>query len=204
MTKLLIATNNPGKKKEYHQLLQGIDWELVSPREVGIDATVDEVGATMEDNAHLKATVCAARAGGLTTLADDSGLEVESLGGEPGVLSARYGGDTSNDQQRIDYLLSKIEGIPWEKRAARFKCVIAIAQPSGEVRLCDGDCLGIITFQPKGIHGFGYDPIFFLPDLGKTMAELTSAQKNTLSHRAIASVKARQILECLARDVRLP
>ncbi|MDY6835495.1 MAG: RdgB/HAM1 family non-canonical purine NTP pyrophosphatase, partial [Chloroflexota bacterium] len=176
MTKLLIATNNPGKKKEYNKLLHGIDWELVSPQDIGIDPAVDEVETTFEGNAYLKATVCAARAG-LVTLADDSGLEVESLGGEPGVFSARYAGPAANDQQRVDYLLSKMQGIPWEQRTARFKCVIAIAQSSGEVRLCDGTCHGIITYEPKGVQGFGYDPVFFLPHLGKTMAELTSDQK---------------------------
>jgi XTP/dITP diphosphohydrolase len=133
----------------------------------------------------------------MLALADDSGLEVDALGGEPGPLSARYAGERASDRDRIDYLLSRLKGVPWEKRTARFRCVIALAVPGGNVEICSGECPGIITFTPKGKYGFGYDPIFYLPELGKTMAELPLAIKNQISHRGQAAHKAHQLLERL-------
>jgi len=160
---------------------------------------VNEVGESLEENARLKATASAAR-GQLLALADDSGLEVDALGGEPGRLSARYAGEKASDRDRIGYLLAKLEGVPWERRSARFRCVIAIATPGGKVGFCSGECLGIITFEPRGEGGFGYDPVFYLPELGKTMAELTPEIKNQVSHRGQAARKVPQVLKRLGYD----
>lgn len=191
--KLLLATNNQGKVDEYRRLLKDIPFELIMLADAGITNTVAEVGESLEENARLKATVLAARSG-LLALADDSGLEVDALGGEPGRLSARYAGEGASDKDRINYLLSQLKGVPWDKRTARFRCVIAVATPSGEVALCSGECGGLITFEPKGNRGFGYDPIFYLPKLGKTMAELPIEVKNQISHRGQAARKVYQVL----------
>ena len=128
------------------------------------------------------------------SLADDSGLEVDALGGKPGVHSARYAGDNASDEDRVSYLLSRLEGVPWEKRSARFRCVIALATPHGRVEFFSGECQGIITLTAKGRKGFGYDPIFYLPELDKTMAELTPEIKNKISHRGQAATKVYQVL----------
>ena len=194
MSKLLLATKNSAKVREYWQLLQEIPYEIVTLAEEGIDQAVDETEATLEENAALKAKAYASLSN-LLTLADDSGLEVDALGGEPGALSARFAGEGASDKVRIDYLLAKLSGIPWEQRTARFQCMIAIASPDGELALCQGECQGIIAFEPKGDNGFGYDPIFYLPELGKTMAELSMDVKNKVSHRGLAVKKARRILE---------
>ena len=192
--KLLLATKNPAKEREYLLLLQGIDYEIVTLADVGIDQVVSETGKTLEENAALKAKAYASLSN-LITLADDSGLEVDALGGEPGALSARFAGEGASDKERIDYLLVKLSGVPGEERTARFVCVIAIASPEGDVKLCRGACGGIIAFEPKGENGFGYDPIFYLPELGRTMAELSVEEKNEISHRGQAARKARRILE---------
>ena len=193
MSKLLLATNNQAKVREYKSLLQSVPFELVTLAEQGIATIVDEVGGSLEENARLKATILAAQSQ-LLTLADDSGLEVDTLGGEPGPLSARYAGEGVSDRDRINYLLAQLEGVPWSERSARFRCVIAIATPEGEVELCAGECRGFITFSPRGEHGFGYDPVFYLPGLEKTMAELTIEIKNQVSHRGQAASKAYQVL----------
>lgn len=194
MPKLLLATNNRAKVKEYTRLLLGIPYTIVNLADVGIKMIVNETGATLEENATLKAKTYA-NLSKLLTVADDSGLEVDILGGQPGVLSARYAGEEATDKERIDYLLVKLRDIPWEKRTARFRCVIAIASPEEEVELFTGACQGIIAFKPTGEKGFGYDPIFYLPQLGKTMAELSMDEKNEISHRGQAVIKARRILE---------
>jgi XTP/dITP diphosphohydrolase len=187
--KLLLATSNQGKARELKMLLRELPMELVLPGELGINAEVEEMGGSLEENARLKATVLAEESR-LLTLADDSGLEVDALGGEPGVLSARYAGEGASDEERVEYLLKKLEGVPEEKRQARFRCAIAIATPEGEVELCSGDCPGLITFEPKGERGFGYDPVFYFPDLDKTMAELPLEVKNKVSHRGAAAREA--------------
>jgi len=194
VTKLLLATKNTAKVREYSRLLQGIPYEIVTLAEEGIYQVVDETGETLEENATLKAKSYACQSN-LLTLADDSGLEVDALGGEPGVLSARFAGEGASDNEIIDYLLVKLTGIPWEERTARFRCIIAIASPQGEVELCEGECRGIIAFEPKGENGFGYDPIFYLHRLEKTMAELTPDEKNEVSHRGQAVGKACRVLE---------
>lgn len=191
--KLLLATNNQAKVREYRVLLEGIPCQYVTPAEAGITQAVEEYGETLEQNAVIKAKYYAS-ATGLTSLADDSGLEVDALGGEPGVLSARYAGEGVSDRERVEYLLAKLTDVPWEQRGARFRCVIAIASPDGEVTLCQGECRGIIALEPSGTGGFGYDPVFYLPQLNRTMAELSMQQKNDVSHRGKAAMAARSML----------
>jgi XTP/dITP diphosphohydrolase len=194
MMKLLIATNNPGKVREYEVLLRGLPLTLTYPAQEGIDIEVEETGSTFAENARLKAAAYA-RASGLLTLADDSGLEVDALGGEPGTRSARYAGQGASDEDRYRLLLSRLEGVPWERRTARFRCVIAVATPRGEIRLAEGTCEGFIAFEPKGEHGFGYDPVFCMSEQGQTMAELEPEVKNRISHRARAAEGALRILQ---------
>ena len=293
--KLLIATHNPGKLREYRGLLGNVPFELVSLVDLGISKEVEETGSTFHDNARLKASTYAALSG-LLTLADDSGLEVDALGGEPGVLSARYGEKSTqppldkdkspltplyergvrrisddkgrqrrmSDQDRVRLLLRNLEGVPWARRTARFRCVIAIAAPPsppsarsgmgdhgpfilkvtgiqtptachseersdeesrgpcdqddtedkdfrplavargddekampGVVALLVGSVAGMIQYEPIGQEGFGYDPVFYLPSYGLTMAQLSLAEKNRISHRANAAGKAAGILSGL-------
>jgi XTP/dITP diphosphohydrolase len=192
--KLVLATNNTGKVKEFRNLFQNIPFEIVTPKELGIDMDVEENGATYAENARLKACALAA-VSGLLSLADDSGLEVDALNGEPGVMSARYAGKSASDAERVNYLLSKLKNIPKGKRTARFRCVIAIASHGGQVEFCEGECNGIIAIEPCGKNGFGYDPIFCFPKYGKTMAELPIEIKNRISHRGRAAQKAWLLLE---------
>lgn len=194
---LLIATHNAGKLAELRSLLGDIPYALISLADVGIRADVEETGATLEENAALKATAYA-RLAGLPALADDSGLEVDALNGAPGVHSARYAGIGATDADRIAKLLANLAAHqpPW---TARFRCVIAIALSDGSVETHDGACEGVIMPQPRGDNGFGYDPIFLLPQCGKTMAELSDAHKNRISHRAIAARKAAQALTSRSR-----
>ena len=192
--KLLLATNNQGKVSEYRRLLQNLPYELITLAELGITTIVGEVGESFEENARLKATLLATESQ-LLALADDSGLEVDALGGEPGRLSARYAGENASDKELVNYLLLRLKGVPWEKRSARFRCVIALATPGGEVEFCSGECRGFITFAPRGEQGFGYDPVFYLPELDKTMAELPLEIKNEVSHRGRAARKVYQVLK---------
>ncbi len=201
MSKLLLATTNRGKVREYRRLLVGLPFELVTPDELGVEIAVEENFPSYEENARVKATAYAG-ASKLITLADDSGVEVDALGGEPGIRSARAAGEEASDRDRIGHLLSRLKDVPWEKRTARFKCVIAIANPEGRVELCEGECRGIIAFEPRGDKGFGYDPVFYLPEFEKTMAELSLEIKNQVSHRGRAAVKACQILERLAEKAK--
>jgi len=196
MPKLLLATSNPGKIREYRFLLDGLGYQITTLAEEGIAKVVTESGNNYEQNARLKATTYA-KLSQLTALADDSGLEVDALNGEPGVKSARFAGKSATDAEKVSFLLAKLNGVPWERRTARFKCVIAIASPGGRAELCYGECQGMIAFEAKGENGFGYDPIFSLPEIGKTMAELHLEMKNQISHRAQASQKARQVLQQL-------
>ena len=193
LRKLLLATNNKAKVREYRSLLRALPFELVTLSEQGINTVVSEVGESLEENAELKAVAFSAESQ-LTALADDSGLEVDALGGEPGPVSARCAGEGASDEERVEYLLARLEDVPWQKRSARFRCVIAIATPEGKVGFCSGECPGMITFEPRGEEGFGYDPIFYLPALNKTMAELTLEVKNTVSHRGEAARKVPSVL----------
>jgi XTP/dITP diphosphohydrolase len=194
MPKLLLATSNPGKIREYRFLLDSPGYKITTLAEEGIEKVVTESGNNYEQNARLKA-ITYAKLRQITALADDSGLEVDALNGEPGVKSARFAGEATTDAERVSFLLAKLNGVPWEQRTACFKCVIAIASPGGRTEVCYGECHGMIAFEAKGKNGFGYDPIFLLPETGKTMAELTLEIKNQISHRARASQQARQVLQ---------
>jgi len=253
--KLLVATRNQGKLREYRQLLRDIPFELVSLDELGIGEEVEETGRTFAENAALKARSYGALAG-LLTLADDSGLEVDALGGDPGIFSSRYGeisphpavgkvelpeessssGQSGNDrdsteasaamsdQDRVNLLLRNLEGVPWERRTARFRCVLAIAVPPklsleqginspstsltkgemaglyskeglGDLTLVVGSVAGMIQYESVGDEGFGYDPVFYLPSYGLTMAQLPLEEKNRVSHRANGVGKAVRLLK---------
>ena len=186
MRKILIATHNAGKLREFSSMFARTPYELVSLSDVGIDVDVEETGGTYAENATLKA-VTYARLSGLPTLADDSGLEVDGLNGEPGVRSARYAGGDATDDDRIAFLLQKLNNIPREKWTARFRCVIALTRPDSPVELYEGRCEGVITDRPRGAAGFGYDPLFYIPEMNRTMAELSFDEKNRVSHRGRAS-----------------
>lgn len=198
---LLIATNNKGKIQELHELLDDLGVELVTPTQINLDLDVIEDGQTYAENASKKA-IAFAQASGLISLADDSGLEVDALDGAPGLYSARYGstnGEKLSDAGRRAFLIQNLQGKPrpW---TARFHATIAIAIPNGETHLAEGWCEGKIIPEERGTGGFGYDPIFLLPELGKTMAELTMDEKNRLSHRARVVMKAKPTLEKLFSD----
>jgi len=196
---MLLATQNQGKVREYRSLLKCIPFQLLTPADVGVATDVEETGGSYRENAAIKAEALA-RQSEILSLADDSGLEVDALGGEPGLMSARYAGEGASDKDRVDYLLHKLEGVPVDERTARFKCVIAVAAPDGRVEFCSGECLGVITLHPVGEGGFGYDPVFYLPPLGKVMAELPLEVKNEISHRGQAAKKLPQALERLGYD----
>lgn len=191
--KLLIATTNSGKKREFISLLQDLPLELVFPTNLGIHIEVDETGSTYEENAALKA-VTLSKVSGLLALADDTGLEVDALDGRPGLFSARFSPIIgATDADRRSKLLQELHGKPkpWD---ARFCCAVALANPDGCVALYDGEVSGEIITQERGEHGFGYDRLFWIPQIDKTMAELTIEEKNKYSHRAIAVKKAIQQL----------
>ena len=252
---LLIATRNPGKMREYGKLLREAPFQLVSLDDLGITGEVDETGETFRDNAVLKASSYAAMSG-ILALADDSGLAVDALDGDPGVRSARYGEQSPNaeeappaslskspllaplsqrgvggispgglpgkmsDQDRVQLLLRNLEGVPWKRRTARFRCVICIAGPTphsspfaksplsppfpkggcGDLLCFEGAVAGMIQYEPKGDQGFGYDPVFFLPSYGRTMAQISLEEKNRVSHRADAAHKAVAALNKLNAD----
>ncbi|NIV27971.1 MAG: RdgB/HAM1 family non-canonical purine NTP pyrophosphatase [Anaerolineae bacterium] len=199
MTKLLVGTNNQGKVREYEELLTDLpaSLEVTYPAREGLTMEVQESGETFEENARIKA-LAYARASGLVSLADDSGLEVDALSGAPGVHSARYAGPEATDIDRYRKLLDALAGIPAGQRSARFRCVVAIALPDGTVHTAEGSCEGEIGFAPRGEHGFGYDPVFVVKGYaGRTMAELPPDIKNTISHRARALVAIQPVLEKL-------
>jgi XTP/dITP diphosphohydrolase len=197
--KLLIATNNPGKLQEYRLLLRDLPLDITNLQDEGIDFEPEETGATFDENAILKASTFAGRSG-LLTLADDSGLEIDKLAGAPGVHSARYGGTRrGEDVRRYELVLRQLKDVPWAERTARFRCVVAIANPTGQVRTAEGVIEGIIAFESQGEHGFGYDPIFFIPEFDCTMAELPPETKNRISHRARAAQAALPIIRKLGK-----
>lgn len=193
--RLLIATTNPGKVREYESLFAGLNLDLVGLKDVGIEIDVEETGDTYAANAELKARVYA-QLSGLMTLADDSGLEVAALGGRPGVHSARYAPDSP---ARIQKLLNELIAVPADQRAAQFQCVIALATPDGSITTTAGSCDGVIAYEARGTHGFGFDPVFYLPEHSATLAELPEDFKNQISHRAHAAQKMRAILASIAR-----
>lgn len=188
--KLLVATHNQGKVREYAELLSGLPVDLLSLDDLGISHDVDETGATFRENAWLKARTYS-RLGDMLTLSDDSGLAVDALGGEPGVHSARYGGEACRrDEERVQLLLSNLQGVPWELRTSRFLCFIAICDPDGAEVSVVGSVAGMIQYEPEGDLGFGYDPVFYLPTFGCTIAQIPMAEKNRISHRGDAAHRA--------------
>ncbi len=183
LMELLIATRNPGKAREFRQLLMPLDAKFCFSSELGIHVEVVEDGSTYVENARKKAEAYL-HASGLLTMADDSGLEVDALDGAPGVYSARY--RPGDDADRTEALLANLRDVPWEQRTARFRCVVVIVTPDGKIYDAEGVCEGLIAFRPAGQGGFGYDPIFYLPEYGCTMAQLPPVGKNRISHRAQA------------------
>ena len=190
--RLLVATHNQGKLLEYRKLLQDLPLELTYLDEIGVLEEVAETENTFAANAVLKAQHYA-KLTGLWTWADDSGLEVDALQGAPGVYSARYAGPDATDQDRYEKLLRELHSHPrpW---TARFQCVVAIARPSATAETCTGTLEGTVTRAPRGSNGFGYDPVFFVPDKGRTLAELPTSVKNRISHRGLASRQAKELL----------
>lgn len=182
--KVILASKNQHKLTELSAILSQLGFEIALESEYGLDIDVEETGTTFEENSFLKADAVM-KASGLPVLADDSGLMVDALDGAPGVYSARYGHKAS-DKERTAYLLENMKEVPEEKRGAKFVCVITCLFPDGRKIVARGECPGVIARAPHGENGFGYDPVFYLPELGMTYAELPSEQKNAISHRARA------------------
>ena len=181
--KFVLATHNPGKLAEMKAILSGLGVEVVSPAEAGVEVDVEETGTTFAENAMLKAkAICAAA--GLPAIADDSGLCVDALNGGPGVYSARYGGEELDDRKRRLLLLRNLRG--QTTRAAHFTCAVACAFPDGDTLTAEGRCDGAIAFAPLGEGGFGYDPVFLIPEKGKTFGKLSPEEKSAISHRGKA------------------
>lgn len=182
--RLLLATNNPGKVREFRRLLAGSPFEVLTPAEAGIALDVEETGSTYAENAMLKARAFA-DAGGCLALADDSGIEVDALEGGPGMYSARFGGPGLDDKGRTALLLEKLSGVPDERRAARYRAIVAVAWPGGEAQTFEGVQEGSIGVAPRGEGGFGYDPVFITTD-GRIQAEIADEEKDVISHRGQA------------------
>jgi XTP/dITP diphosphohydrolase len=189
--KIVLATGNKGKLREFRGLLEGVFGNIVSLNDLESPPEVTEDGETFRENALKKARAIAAYSG-IPALADDSGLEVEALGGRPGVYSARYAGEGAVDTDNIAKLLSELQGVA--NRKARFVCFLALVTPDGKEITAEGTCEGVILTEPRGEGGFGYDPVFFLPEYDKTMAEIPAELKNKISHRARASESLAKIL----------
>lgn len=185
MKKILIATNNKGKAKDFETLFGPFGFEVQTLNDLDQDIDVEETGVTFEENAILKAETVS-KLLGIMVIADDSGLEIDSLHGAPGVYSARYAGEPKNDEANIDKVLSELQGVPEEERTARFRCVLAVAGPSVETVTFSGSCEGMILEERRGTNGFGYDPIFYSPEKGQAMAELSPEEKGQISHRGAA------------------
>lgn len=181
--KFVLATHNPSKLREISQLLSGFGIVVVSPADLGIAAEMEETGETFAENAMLKAEA-ACKAAGLPAIADDSGLCVDALNGGPGVYSARYGGEGLDDKGRMMLLLNTMRGMP--TRSAHFTCAIACVFPNGDTLTAEGQCAGSIAYAPMGTDGFGYDPVFMVPDKVKTFAQMNAEEKNKISHRGKA------------------
>jgi XTP/dITP diphosphohydrolase len=194
MRALLLATTNRHKLDEYRAIFSDSPFTFLSLHDIQLDMDVEETGTTFRENAELKARAYA-HASGMLSLADDSGLEIDALNGAPGVYSARFAGPDATYKERFDILLSQLRDVSMEQRTARFRCVISLAEPSGYLRSVEGTIEGVIADAPRGENGFGYDPIFLVPALGKTTAELPAEQKNQISHRGRAARLARELLE---------
>ncbi|MDM5302754.1 XTP/dITP diphosphatase [Bacillus subtilis] len=194
MKEAIIATHNPGKVKEFKEILEPKGYDVKSLAEIGYTEEIEETGHTFEENAILKAEAVA-KAVNKMVIADDSGLSIDNLGGRPGVYSARYAGEQKDDQANIDKVLGELKGIEKEQRTARFRCALAVSNPGEETKTVEGHVEGYIAEEPRGEYGFGYDPIFIVKDKDQTMAELTSDEKNKISHRADALKKLSKLLE---------
>ncbi|GCF08848.1 RdgB/HAM1 family non-canonical purine NTP pyrophosphatase [Dictyobacter arantiisoli] len=194
MRVLLVATTNQHKLEEYRAIFKDLPYQLCSLTDLHLDFDVEETGTTFQENAELKA-LAYARAAGVLSLADDSGIAIDALGGAPGVYSARFAGVDTPYPERFRILYDQLRDVPPVQRTARFLCVITIAEPSGYHQSVEGSIEGLIADVPRGDNGFGYDPIFFVPELGMTTAEISPEQKNQISHRGRAAVKARALLE---------
>lgn len=184
MKRFVVATKNRGKLEEIRQILKGMQLEVVSMEDVGIKEDIEEYGTTFEENALIKAKEVA-RVSGEMVMADDSGLEVDYLKGAPGIYSARYGGEGATDSFKNRKLLKELADVPFDRRTARFVCAIAVVVPGGSFTV-RGTCEGYIAFEEKGENGFGYDPLFYIPEYGMTIAEMQAGQKNEISHRGNA------------------
>ena len=193
MKKVLIASKNEGKIKEFRKMLAPYGTEVLSLNDLPDAPNVEETGATMLENARLKAETIAERYQCLA-IADDSGLAIDALGGRPGIYSARYAGEEKDDRKNIEKVLKELEDVPMNERSARFVCVLAVSRPGSETVFAEGECRGLITTAPRGEGGFGYDPIFYIPEMNKTFAELTSDEKNAISHRARALKNLEKLL----------
>lgn len=194
MKEAIIATHNPGKVKEFKEILEPKGYDVKSLAEIGFTEEIEETYHTFEENAILKAEAVA-KAVNKMVIADDSGLSIDNLGGRPGVYSARYAGEQKDDQANIEKVLSELKGIEKEQRTARFRCALAVSIPGEETKTVEYHVEGYIAEEPRGEYGFGYDPIFIVKDKDKTMAELTSDEKNKISHRADALKKLSKLLE---------
>lgn len=195
--KIVFATSNEGKMREIREILKSLGTEILSIKEAGVHVDIVEDGDTFEANAVIKAKAVWEKTGGIV-LADDSGLEIDWLNGEPGVYSARYMGENTSYEIKNWNLIHRLAGVPEEKRTARFACVIAAVLPDGKVLTTRGTMEGHIAYEPAGEGGFGYDPILMLPEYGKTSAEITMEEKNEISHRGKA---LRAMKECLEREI---
>lgn len=193
MRALLLATTNRHKVGEFRAIFSDLPFQLLSLQDAHLNLDVEETGTTFRENAELKA-LAYARASGLLVLSEDSGLEIDALNGAPGVYSARFAGVDTPYPERFKIILEQLQGLPMEKRTARYRAVITIAEPTGYHRSVEGTLEGVIAEAPRGENGFGYDPIFLVPALGKTTAELTPEQKNQISHRGRAAQLAREVL----------
>ena len=193
-TKIIFATGNAGKMREIREILADMDMEVLSMKEAGVEADIVEDGTTFEENAVIKAkaVACILEEGsgkelsGAIVLADDSGLEIDALNKEPGIYSARYLGEDTPYSVKSANLIARLAGVPDEERTARFVCAIAAAMPNGEIVTTQGVIEGRIGYEEKGNNGFGYDPIFYVPEYGRTTAQLTEDEKNRISHRGKA------------------
>lgn len=193
MDRIIFATGNAGKMKEVREILKDLNVEVLSMKEAGIQADVEENGKTFQENAVIKAREIM-KISGEVVLADDSGLEIDYLNKEPGIYSARYMGEDTSYRIKNANLIERLQGVPDEKRTARFVCAIAAAFPDGSVETTEGTIEGRIGYEEKGENGFGYDPIFYVPEFGCTTAELTGEQKNQVSHRGKALEAMKEIL----------
>ncbi len=194
MRDLLLATSNRHKVGEYRAIFSDLPFHLLSLRDIQLDIDVEESGTSFAENAQLKA-LAYARASGKLSLADDSGLEIDALGGVPGIYSARFAGPATSYAERFRIILERLREVPAAQRTARFRCAVTIAEPSGYFQTVEGTLEGEIALAPRGEHGFGYDPIFYVPELGKTTAELEPQQKHRISHRGRAAQLATTMLE---------